>query len=114
MNDAGKTPSVAKPGRIAKVVQQRNHEGSRIPAELARYAGQPLYMLIALWCWKQKRWVDHKTISSVFEITERRASFQVSYLTQKSDRIQLQVRKVKSEGAQRISREIWVQRVKWR
>lgn len=114
MSDAGKTPSVAKPTRVSKSVQQSNHDGGRIPSGLDQYAGQPLYMLIALWCWKQKKWVDHKTISTVFGITERRASFQLSYLTQKSDCIQLQVRKVKAEGAQRICREIWVQRVKWR
>lgn len=114
MNEAGKIPSVTKPARIAKVVKQRNHDGGHIPSGLAKYAGQPLYMLIALWCWKQKRWVDHKTISAVFGITERRASFQLSYLTQKSDRIQLQVRMAKAEGAQRVYREIWVERVKWR
>lgn len=112
MNDAGKNPP-AKPARITKVVQQRNHDGGRIPPELAEFSGQPLYILIALWCWKQKRWVDNKTISAVFEITERRASFQVSYLMRKTDRILLQVRKVKPEGAQRGYREIWVNRVMW-
>lgn len=96
---------------FAKVVKQKNHDGGRIPPELSAYAEQPLYILIALWCWQQKTWVGQKQISMKFAITERRASFQISYILRKKECVHSLTRKVKHEGTRRLCREIWIEEV---
>lgn len=96
----------------AKVVKQSNHDGGRIPAELSEYADQPLYVLIALWGLMQKTWIGHKQVSTVFAITERRASFQLSYILRKAEVIICQTRKVKVQGTRRLCHQIKVEEVR--
>ncbi len=95
----------------AKVVKQSNHDGGRVPAELSEYADQPLYVLIALWGMMQKTWIGHKQVSTVFAITERRASFQLSYILRKTEVIHCQTRKVKVPGTRRLCHQIKIEEV---
>ncbi|MFG1174648.1 CaiF/GrlA family transcriptional regulator [Erwiniaceae bacterium CAU 1747] len=95
----------------AKVVKQSNHDGGRVPVELSEYADQPLYVLIALWGLQQKTWIGHKQVSTVFSITERRASFQLSYILRKTEVICCQTRKVKVQGTRRLCHQIKIENV---
>lgn len=99
------------PEGTLKVVKQRNHDGGRIPPELKEYADRPLYVLIALWGLMKKEWIGHKQISSVFSITERRASFQLSYILRKKELIHCQTRKIRVEGVRRPCHQIKVEQV---
>jgi len=96
---------------IVKVVKQSNHDGGRIPSELSEYADKPLYVLIALWGMRQKTWIGHKQVSTIFAITERRASFQLSYILRKKETIQCQTRKVKIHGEHRLCHQIKIEQV---
>lgn len=95
----------------AKVVKQRNHDGGRVPPELSGYADQPLYILIALWGIQQKTWIGHKQVSAAFSITERRASFQLSYILRKKEIIQCQTRKVKMPDTRRLCHQVMIEQV---
>lgn len=97
--------------RLTKVVVQSNHDGGRIPEELSEYADRPLYILIALWCCRQKTWIDRKQISAAFAITERRASFQISYIIRKNEIIRCQTRKTKAPGSRHLCHEIFIEHV---
>lgn len=101
----------SSPKGTAKVVKQSNHDGGRVPPELSEYADRPLYVLIALWGLMQKTWIGHKQISTVFAITERRASFQLSYILRKKETIQCQSRKVKVSGARRLCHQVKIEQV---
>lgn len=96
---------------IHKVVAQSNHDGGRIPEELSEHADRPLYILIALWCCRQKSWVGSKQISAAFAITERRASFQISYILRKSETIRCQTRKIKTAGSRHLCQELFIEHV---
>lgn len=108
-----KDENVISPDKgTTKVVKQSNHDGGRIPPELSEYADQPLYVLIALWGLMQKAWIGHKQVSTVFAITERRASFQLSYILRKTEVIICQTRKVKAQGTRRLCHQIKVEDVR--
>ena len=108
-----KDENVISPDKgTTKVVKQSNHDGGRVPAELSEHADQPLYVLIALWGLMQKTWIGHKQVSEIFAITERRASFQLSYILRKTDVIICQTRKVKAPGTRRLSHQIKVEEVR--
>lgn len=108
-----KVENVTSPDKgTAKVVKQSNHDGGRVPVELSEYADQPLYILIALWGLMQKTWIGHKQVSAVFAITERRASFQLSYILRKTEIIQCQTRKVKTQGTRRLCHQIKIEEVR--
>ncbi|MTD28076.1 CaiF/GrlA family transcriptional regulator [Erwinia sorbitola] len=97
--------------RLAKVVAQSNHDGGCVPEELKDYADRPLYLLIALWCYRQRTWIDRKQISAAFAITERRASFQISYIIRKNNIVRCQTRKIKAPGSRHLCHEILVENV---
>lgn len=78
---------------------QRNHDTFVIPPSLQQYASEPLYILIALWAQQRDDWVSRTDISEAFGITDRRASFQVSYISRKNKRITCEVRAVRNEGS---------------
>ncbi|WP_338511013.1 CaiF/GrlA family transcriptional regulator [Erwinia aphidicola] len=99
-----------QPG-TSKIVRQSNHDGGRVPDELSEYADKPLYILIALWCCRQKSWVGRKQISAAFAITERRASFQISYILRKTAIVRIQARKTKAEGSRHRCHEIFIEHV---
>lgn len=100
-----------KQNGTSKIVRQSNHDGGRVPDELSEYADRPLYILIALWCCRQKSWVGRKQISAAFAITERRASFQISYILRKTAIILSQTRKTKAEGSRHRCHEIFIEHV---
>ncbi|EAA7201532.1 CaiF/GrlA family transcriptional regulator [Salmonella enterica subsp. enterica serovar Newport] len=81
-----------------------------LPTSVSQYHNQPLYIIIALWCKQQNRWINRNDIAKAFSISARRASFQLSYIiNRKSSMIKLRLRK------QIISHhpcnEIWVKEV---
>ncbi|HDC1420831.1 TPA: CaiF/GrlA family transcriptional regulator [Salmonella enterica] len=77
---------------------QGNHEGCYIPRGMEGYADQPIYIIVALWCLNEKAWVNRNDIARAFKLSERKASYQLSYLTKKRHVIDSKVRRVKSEG----------------
>ncbi|MIE72240.1 CaiF/GrlA family transcriptional regulator [Salmonella enterica subsp. diarizonae] len=66
---------------------QTNHDACFIPESVRRYAGEPLYILVAHWCMQQQDWVHRNQISEAFHITARRASYLVAYLRNKTSRV---------------------------
>ena len=96
---------------LRKIVKQRNHDTAQVPNTLEEHADKPLYILIALWCRQQKKWIDRQQISGAFAITERRATFQISYILRHSEIIQCQSRKARGDKTGRIRLQINVQKV---
>ncbi|EKY8362041.1 CaiF/GrlA family transcriptional regulator [Salmonella enterica] len=90
---------------------QSNHDTFVIPPSLQQYADEPLYILVALWCREQNDWVSRMAISGAFGITDRRASFQVSYLSRNKKRVNCEVRAVRTDNSQRFYHEIRVKDV---
>lgn len=93
---------------VRKNVTQNNHEGCVLPPGLTGDINEPLYLLIAKWCLQQQAWVGRKLIAQAFQISERRASFQISYLTRKPHLIRCELRRVKNDVARNSSYEVWV------
>ncbi|EMG4445017.1 CaiF/GrlA family transcriptional regulator [Salmonella enterica] len=80
-----------------------------IPASVSLYYRQPLYIIIALWCQQQNRWINRNDIAQAFSISVRRASFQLSYITHRQKKIIFRTRrKVISHHP---CNEIWVKKV---
>ncbi|WP_079972363.1 CaiF/GrlA family transcriptional regulator [Salmonella enterica] len=80
-----------------------------IPASVSQYHRQPLYIIIALWCQQQNRWINRNDIAQAFSISVRRASFQLSYITRRQKKIIFRIRrKVTSHHP---CNEIWVKNV---
>ncbi|EDK5263787.1 hypothetical protein CI424_21790 [Salmonella enterica subsp. enterica serovar Enteritidis] len=98
----------ATPPLLQKKTAQRNHDPFVIPASLQQYADEPLYILIALWCRQQNDWVSRMAISEVFGITDRRASFQMSYISRHKKRVDSEIRVIRSDNSQRFYHEIRV------
>ncbi|EBR9311552.1 CaiF/GrlA family transcriptional regulator [Salmonella enterica subsp. enterica serovar Muenchen] len=91
-----------------KKTTQSNHDPFVIPASLQQYTDEPLYILVALWAQQQNDWVSRAEISEAFGITDRRASFQVSYISRKNRRITCETRAVRDEGSSCPHHEIRV------
>lgn len=87
---------------------QGNHEGCYIPREMEGYADRPVYIIVALWCLHKKDWVNRNDIARAFKLSERKASFQLSYLMKKRHVIDSEVRRIKSEGSPTNGYEIRV------
>lgn len=66
-----------------KEVKQSNHDVYTIPPCMAPWADEPLYLVVARWGLQQKRWISRNDIAAVFHIPDRRASFQLSYISRK-------------------------------
>ncbi|EDS7590086.1 CaiF/GrlA family transcriptional regulator [Salmonella enterica subsp. diarizonae] len=82
-----------------KKTAQSNHETFVIPPSLQQYADEPLYILIALWALQRDDWVSRTDISEAFGINDRRASFQVSYISRRNQRVTCEVRAARNEGS---------------
>lgn len=93
---------------MRKTVSQKNHDVFVVPLEVILWAEQPLYLLIARWCLLQKAWIGRKQIAQAFHITERRASYQLTYITRKPELIRCQLRRVGNGRALNSSYEVWV------
>ncbi|ECO1013929.1 CaiF/GrlA family transcriptional regulator, partial [Salmonella enterica subsp. enterica serovar Newport] len=89
-----------------KKTTQSNHDPFVIPPSLQQYADEPLYILIALWCQQQNDWVSRMAISEAFGITDRRASFQVSYISRHKKRVDCEVRVIRTDNSQRFYHEL--------
>ncbi|EAA7556244.1 TPA_asm: CaiF/GrlA family transcriptional regulator [Salmonella enterica] len=94
-----------------KKTTQSNHDPFVIPPSLQQYADEPLYILIALWCQQQNDWVSRMAISEAFGITDRRASFQVSYISRHKKRVDCEVRVIRTDNSQRFYHELRVKDV---
>jgi len=103
---------VGKQPLLRKAVKQSNHDGANVPLSLKDHAEQPLYMLVALWCLQQDDWLDRQQISAAFSITERRASFLISYIQRHAERINCLTRKVKKAPTGRYRQQLKVQHVR--
>ncbi|MHA6309218.1 CaiF/GrlA family transcriptional regulator [Hafnia paralvei] len=112
-NEAHSTQSVgaSEQKTLKKRVSQSNHESYVIPPFLSQYAQEPLYLLIALWCQAQARWVDRNEIAAVFRLTARRASYQMSYLSCKKQSITCRTRRVACEDPRYRRNELYVESV---
>ncbi|ECW0088200.1 TPA: CaiF/GrlA family transcriptional regulator [Salmonella enterica] len=91
-----------------KKTAQSNHDPFVIPPSLQQYADEPLYILVALWCRQQNDWVSRMAISEAFGITDRRASFQISYISRRKKRVACEIRVVRTDTPQRFYHEVRV------
>ncbi|EAA5817614.1 CaiF/GrlA family transcriptional regulator [Salmonella enterica] len=94
-----------------KEVKQSNHDVYTIPPCMAPWADEPLYLVVARWGLQQKRWISRNDIAAVFHIPDRRASFQLSYISRKKDRVACRTRYVPAEGSGRQRVEIFIDHV---
>ncbi|HAF2305002.1 TPA: CaiF/GrlA family transcriptional regulator [Salmonella enterica] len=94
-----------------KKTTQSNHDPFVIPPSVQQYADEPLYILVALWCQQQNDWISRMAISEAFGITDRRASFQVSYISRHKKRVDCEVRIIRTDNSQRFYHEIRVKGV---
>ncbi|EAA8170048.1 CaiF/GrlA family transcriptional regulator [Salmonella enterica subsp. enterica serovar Adelaide] len=96
-----------------KKPNQSNHENTVIPESVSQYAKQPLYIIIALWCQQQNRWINHNDIARAFSMSVRRATFQLSYMTRRPKYVLFRSRQQVVVGKARryTCNEIWVDKV---
>ncbi|EAT8254981.1 CaiF/GrlA family transcriptional regulator, partial [Salmonella enterica] len=66
---------------------------------------------VALWCLKRGGWVNRGQIADAFGISERSATFQLTYLSRKKEQICCELRKVKRAGVPVESYEVRVTEV---
>lgn len=92
------TPQNHVPGTDCsrKKTTQSNHDMLVIPPSLQQYADEPLYILIVLLAQQRDDWVSR---TETFSINDRRASFQVSYISRRNRRVTCKVRAVRNEGS---------------
>lgn len=91
-----------------KKVKQSNHEVYTLPDCMAQWADEPLYLVVARWGLQQKRWIDRNDIAAAFHISDRRATFQLSYISRKKERVSCRIRSVPIEGGRRRRVEIFI------
>lgn len=100
-------------GHYLKKLNQSNHENTVIPESVSQYSTQPLYIIIAIWCQQQDRWINCNDIAQAFSMQVRRASFQLSYITRRPRHITFRSRQqMPTHGGKRHPiNEIWVEKV---
>ncbi|EDM7409310.1 CaiF/GrlA family transcriptional regulator [Salmonella enterica subsp. enterica serovar Sandiego] len=91
-----------------KKVKQSNHDIYTIPSCMEAWADEPLYLLVARWGLQQKKWINRNDIAAVFHIPDRRASFQLSYISRKKERVACRTRYVPAESSGRQRVEIFI------
>lgn len=109
--DEGEKPLDNKHSSQVKEGAQSNHEVTFIPESVAQYYQYPLYIIIALWCQQQNRWINRNDISEAFHMPVRRASFQLSYMTRRPKRIVFRVRQQHQVQSGSRCNEVWIDRV---
>lgn len=92
LKTAQREPSAAD--NDTHVPSQTNHDACFIPESVRRYSGEPLYILVALWCRQQQGWISRNQISQAFRVTARRASYLLSYLRTRTPRVVSESREV--------------------
>ncbi|EBU7355975.1 CaiF/GrlA family transcriptional regulator [Salmonella enterica] len=78
----------------AELLAQSNHDPYFLPEGLEVWAGEPLYILVALWCLHQGAWINRNQIASAFRTGCRRASMVLGYISRRAGCIDCQVRMV--------------------
>ncbi|EAU2710383.1 CaiF/GrlA family transcriptional regulator [Salmonella enterica] len=91
-----------------KKVKQSNHDEYTIPPCMIPWADEPLYLVVARWGLMQKKWINRNDIAAVFHIPDRRASFQLSYISRKKERVVCRTRYVPAEVSGRQRVEIFI------
>ncbi|EAA7989080.1 CaiF/GrlA family transcriptional regulator [Salmonella enterica] len=91
-----------------KKVKQSNHDEYTIPPCMTTWADEPLYLVVARWGLQQKKWINRNDIAAVFHIPDRRASFQLSYISRKKERVACRTRYVPAEVSGRQRVEIFI------
>ncbi|HFG2502397.1 TPA: CaiF/GrlA family transcriptional regulator [Salmonella enterica] len=81
------------------MTKQNNHEGRYLPEGMEIYANWPFFIIVALWCLHRNTWVNRNDIARAFKLSDRKASFQLSYLMNKKHIIDSEIRKTRSEGS---------------
>ncbi|ENU5422729.1 CaiF/GrlA family transcriptional regulator [Salmonella enterica] len=71
---------------------QSNHDEYLIPESMVAWSHEPLYLIIARWCIQEARWINRNDIVQAFNMPERRASFLMSYISRKKDRVACRIR----------------------
>ncbi|HAO0324326.1 TPA: CaiF/GrlA family transcriptional regulator [Escherichia coli] len=111
-DDAGNScPENRKPSVIRRTGNQSNHGEYVIPACMAPWAEEPLYLIIARWCRQQKRWINRNDIALAFHLPDRRASFQLSYISRKKTRVVCRCRNNSASDIRHNRSEIWVDNI---
>ncbi|ECA1898316.1 TPA: CaiF/GrlA family transcriptional regulator [Salmonella enterica subsp. enterica serovar Muenchen] len=77
---------------------QRNHDAFVVPSGLEAWADRPLYILVAQWCLRHGGWVSRRDIAQAFGISERGATYQLTYLARKKTQVKCEQRKVRRAG----------------
>ncbi|EAO1992441.1 CaiF/GrlA family transcriptional regulator [Salmonella enterica] len=98
-------------GELRPTLTQSNHDTFRIPPGLEQYVGEPLYILVALWCQREQRWINRNELMQVFCLSERRASHQISYITRRKESICCRLRSIVPPGRHRPLHEVFVDSV---
>ncbi|EMI7380619.1 CaiF/GrlA family transcriptional regulator [Salmonella enterica] len=106
-----KTEKVSRAAACKRTPKQSNHDVFIVPVGLEGLADNPLYILVALWCMRQSGWINRRQIAKAFGISERSATFQLTYISRKKARVECVIRKVKTEGNPVMSHEVRVLRV---
>ncbi|EEN7521763.1 CaiF/GrlA family transcriptional regulator [Salmonella enterica] len=110
-NDKYPVPGGGGSAGKKKKVKQRNHNIYTIPPGMEAWADEPLYLVVARWGQQQKRWINRNDIVTVFHIPERQASFQLSYISRKKERVVCRTRYVTAENCGRQRIEIFVDHI---
>lgn len=95
---------------MLKKINENNHY--IIPDCVKAYSGEPLYIIISRWCFYKKRWITCQDISIAFKIPYRRASFQLSYINKKKDRVKCKIRYSTESIGQGLKLEVFVESIK--
>ncbi|EAO0751923.1 CaiF/GrlA family transcriptional regulator [Salmonella enterica] len=98
-------------GGILRKGRQTNHCEYVLPDGMEAWANEPLYLVIARWCLLQRRWVNRNDIARAFHLPERRASYQLSYISRKKDRVVCRTRIGNSGELQHSCNEIWIESI---
>ncbi|HBB6657863.1 TPA: CaiF/GrlA family transcriptional regulator [Salmonella enterica] len=93
-----------------KKMDENNHY--IIPDCVKAYSGEPLYILISRWCLYEKRWITCQDVSIAFKIPYRRASFQLSYINKKKERVKCKIRYSTESIGQGLKLEVFVESIK--
>lgn len=68
-------------------MESKNKNGDYIvPDSVKSYDGEPLYILVSLWCKLQEKWISRNDIAEAFGINLRRASFIITYISRRKEK----------------------------
>lgn len=101
--DEARSPGMKKKGA------QSNHGEYCVPQCVMAWAHEPLYLVIARWCELQGRWINRNDIVAAFLLPERRAAFQLSYISRKKERVVCSTRNSSVPGSRQPRSEIRVE-----